>query len=292
MSSDAPVPIRTADDPRFASLEAYLKANIASLDGSLGFFQFPGGFSNMTYLIAAGDTELVLKAAPPGKKAKAAHNVSREFHIMERLYGRFPYLPRPVLCCEDPDIFGESFCVMERLNGVVFRNYDRQVDPATPPKHFERLLEAMADLHAVDYANAGLSEFGRPQGYRRRQIEGWQNRLHAARTDDMADFDAVAGWLGQQEFADLEMAAIVHNDFKMDNLMWDSADSTRLIAVLDWEMATLGDPLLDLAYTLSFWIKRTTRRNSARCAGCRRRRQVCSRVGRPRRVTGSSPDAP
>jgi aminoglycoside phosphotransferase (APT) family kinase protein len=147
---------------------------------------------------------------------------------------------------------------MERLNGRVFRSLpdDGQLDRGVPRRLFEKLIEAMAELHAVDYAALGLGHLGRPEGYLTRQIEGWQKRLRAAATPDMADFSRVTDWLGSHMPEESKRGSVVHNDFKLDNLMFDLIDPARLIAVLDWEMATIGDPLLDLAYTLSFWIDR------------------------------------
>ena len=257
LSVDIPEPVATASDPRFQNLTNYLQSKVEGLEGVLQFSRFPGGFSNQTFLVSSSGRELVLKAAPPGAKARGAHDVGREFEIVSKLYSVYPYLPHAVLRCDDLSVFGERFCVMERLQGIVVRAYpdDGSVSADQPARHFTRLIDALAELHTVDYAAAGLVGLGKPQGYRERQLKGWQDRLEAARTDDMADFTAVVAWLSGHAPSGPQSAAIVHNDFKLDNLMWDARDISKLIGVLDWEMATLGDPLMDLACTLSFWIE-------------------------------------
>lgn len=257
LNIDRPVQISHETDPRFARLTDYLRANIAGLDGDPRYFQFPGGFSNLTYLIECGKSQFVMKSAPPGKKAKGAHDVRREYQIVSRLIGHYPYLPQPVLYCDDPAIFGENFWVMERLRGVVVRSYpvDGSIGRDIPARQFAQLIDALAELHAIDVTIAGLADFGRPQGYRSRQVAGWSDRLSAARTANMPEFESIKYWLVAYDHRDEERVAVVHNDFKLDNLMWSVEDLARLVGVLDWEMATIGDPLLDLACTLSFWIE-------------------------------------
>lgn len=257
LKPDSPIEISQETDHQFVKLTNFLKANIEGLDRDLRFFQFPGGFSNLTYLIVSGEKEFVMKSAPPGKKAKGAHDVHREYQIVSQLGEHYPYLPKAILYCEDRAIFGEPFWVMQKLRGVVIRSYpaDKSIGSDIPPRQFAQLVDALAELHSIDPNAAGLADFGRPQGYRSRQLVGWGNRLDAAHTSNMPEYETIRNWLANYDHRDEERAAVVHNDFKLDNLMWSVEDLTKLVGVLDWEMATIGDPLIDLACTLSFWIE-------------------------------------
>ena len=255
-SIDVPAVVRPDQVLDLARLSSYLRSNIPSLKGELELLQFPCGHSNLTYLIKAGRRELVVKREPPGSKAKSAHDMGREFRVLSRLHGPYPYAPAALHFCEDDSIIGGKFCVMERVRGVIVRaDYPEEggVTLEQIRAQFTGLIDALARLHSLDVSEVGLADLGRPRGYRKRQVDGWLKRLSEAKTESMADFDEVTSWLAEQVPAGPEDAAIVHNDFKMDNLVWDPADITRLIAVLDWEMATVGDPLMDLACTLSFW---------------------------------------
>lgn len=256
LTVDKPDPVPAETRERFRDLSSYLKRSIPGLEGEPEYFQFTAGHANLTFMVKAGDRELVLKAAPPGPKAKAAHDMAREYHVLSKLHGHFP-VPRPVLLCEDDSIIGGQFCVSERMAGIIVRKYpeDGSVRPDQVADQFKGLIDGLAALHSIDPAMVGLGDFGKPQGYRRRQLEGWQKRLETAATPDMSDFSEVKAWLAANAPRGAERAAVVHNDFKLDNLVWEPADITRLMAVLDWEMATVGDPMVDLACTLSFWVE-------------------------------------
>jgi aminoglycoside phosphotransferase (APT) family kinase protein len=207
-------------------------------------------------MIRSGDREIVLKCEPPGEKVRSAHDMHREFSILSKLYGHYPYVPRPLDYCDDTSIIGTRFCVMERLCGVIIRNRladNGSVNSEQISQQFLRLLDALAELRSIDIHVAGLESFGRPIGYVERQVRGWQERLEKTRTKDMANFGAVTSWLIENLPVDAHRAAVVHNDFKMDNLVWDQDDLSKLVGVLDWEMSTIGDPLMDLGFTLSFW---------------------------------------
>ncbi len=255
---DRPIAVGVDDPIVQTHLSTYLKSVIAGLSGELELFKFPSGHSNLTYMVKFGDQELVLKCAPPGKKAKSAHDMGREFHVLSKLHGTYPFAPRALHYCEDEGVLGSSFCVLERLNGVIIRRKDPE-DLVGTADHarlqFSGLIAAMAGLHYIDVGAVGLSDFGRPVGYRQRQLNGWRKRLEAAATANMAEFAEVTSWLAANTPAEAEEAVVVHNDFKMDNLVWDPIDITKLIGVLDWEMSTVGDPLMDLACTLSFWVE-------------------------------------
>src|ERR1700721_2189362 len=215
-----------------------------------GSFRATRGFGETVILPSAQYAE------PPGSKAKSAHDMGREFHVLSRLHGPYPLAPEAVHFCEDGSIMGGKFCVMQRLTGVIVRHDYPEEGGVTPEQiraQFTGLIDALATLHSLNVSDVGLADFGKPQGYRKRQLDGWLKRLSDAKTENMADFQEVTSWLAAQIPTAPEEAAVVHNDLKMHNLVWDPVDITLLIGVLDWEMATVGDPLMDLACTLSFW---------------------------------------
>lgn len=255
MTLDPNVPVPLDDDPNFRpeALTRYLRRTVSQLDGPIKYFRFIGGTSNLTFLVKAAGQEFVLKREPPGAKAKSAHDMRREFRMLANLADIFPFAPRPIALCEDDSVFGGVFVVMERVDGLIVRSAEAVGDAL--PAQFMGLLDALADLHSIDIAKTGLEGFGRPEGYRRRQVEGWCKRFRDAATGPAVRAERIIAWLLANIPADPERAAIVHNDFKMDNLVWDRERPERLIGVLDWEMATLGDPLMDLACTLSFWVQ-------------------------------------
>lgn len=251
MHIDRPVAIKDALD--LVRLAAYLRDKL-DLHDELQVQQFPAGHSNLTYSLRAGERALVLKRAPPGARSRSAHDMGREFRVLSCLHGAYRYAPRVYDYCSDESIIGSPFCVMERVEGTIVRQYGDDVPANVVRSQFDGLLDGLCELHGLDPASAGLGDFGRPAGYALRQIEGWSSRFAAARTDNVANFDEVLDWLRARVPAS-GRPSIVHNDFKLDNLVWHEADPTRLKAALDWEMSTVGDPLFDLACTLSFWVE-------------------------------------
>jgi aminoglycoside phosphotransferase (APT) family kinase protein len=218
--------------------------------------QFPSGHSNLTYLVEADGRQLVLRRPPFGSKVKSAHDMGREYRILSHLHAVYPLAPKPVLYCEDSAILGAPFYLMERIVGVILRK-----DPPPsllPPPVARGLGEAFVDnlarLHSLDYRAAGLGDLGKPEGYVERQVRGWAERYRNARTDDIADMEFLEGWLSER-MVRTSGAALIHNDYKYDNLVLDSEDLTRIIGVLDWEMSTVGDPLMDLGTALGYWVQ-------------------------------------
>jgi aminoglycoside phosphotransferase (APT) family kinase protein len=236
------------------ALGAWLAAR--GLVGTLEVAQFPGGFSNLTYLVRVGDAEVVLRRPPPGASARGGHDMARECRLLERLAPVYPKAPRPIACCDDASVLGAPFYVMERVRGVVLRGAPPP-EQSPPPDVVRtlsgRLVDDLAALHAIDAFAAGLADLGRPDGYVERQVRGWAERWARASTGDAPAMDRVAAWLDANRPTE-SGASIVHNDFKYDNVVLDPADLTRVVAVLDWEMATLGDPLMDLGTSLAYWI--------------------------------------
>ncbi|MFH1033045.1 MAG: phosphotransferase family protein [Pseudomonadota bacterium] len=255
---DQATEIRQGEELDPGRVEAFLRANIEGLQGPLTIKQFPSGYSNLTYFITVGTREMVLRRPPHGTKAKSAHDMHREYRVLSALHPHFPYCPRPLAFCEDQAVMGCHFYVMERIKGIIIR---RRVPPELGlglqqmRRLTERLIEVMAELHAVDYAAAGLAGLGKPAGYVRRQVEGWSLRYRNARTPDVPDGEAVMAWLLAKMPPESASPALIHNDFKLDNVVLDEAAPLRIIGVLDWEMATLGDPLMDLACTLAYWVQ-------------------------------------
>jgi len=254
---DQAAPVRQGEALDVAALQAYLHSRLPELRGeSLEALQFPSGHSNLTYLLRMGKRELVLRRPPFGAKIKSAHDMQREYQILFHLAPGYAMAPRPLVYCEDERVIGAPFYVMERLRGIILRGA-RPKGLDLSPQRMQALSESFVDnlveIHRVDYRSAGLDSFGHPEGYVRRQIEGWTQRYMNARTDDLPDMLRAAAWLAEHLTAE-SGAALIHNDYKYDNLVVDPDNIGHIIGVLDWEMATIGDPLMDLGTTLGYWI--------------------------------------
>ena len=249
-------PVREGEQLDVARLADYLATALPGASRELSVEQFLHGHSNLTYLIKVGADEWVLRRPPFGNRVKTAHDMGREYRILSRLCHVYPQAPRPVLFCEDEAILGAPFYLMERKSGVILRGSpspDRAIPPDLVRRLCETLVDRMAELHALDYRAAGLEDLGKPQGYVERQVAGWTKRYQDARTDLIPDIDRTINWLAENRPAESQAATMIHNDFKFDNLVLDPTELTKIVAVLDWEMATLGDPLMDLGTTLAYW---------------------------------------
>ncbi|HFE46638.1 MAG TPA: phosphotransferase family protein [Nannocystis exedens] len=219
--------------------------------------QFRGGHSNLTYLLRIGERELVLRRPPFGTKVKSAHDMGREHRILAGLAPHLDLVPKPLLYCEDLEVLGAPFYVMERLRGLILRRTlppGVTIDQATAEKLSQTFVDTLSRLHAVDLQACGLASLGRPQGYVDRQVQGWTRRYANAKTDEIPAIDRVASWL-QTNIPNSPAPTLLHNDFKYDNLVLDPDDLTQVRGVLDWEMATQGDPLMDLGTALCYWIE-------------------------------------
>jgi aminoglycoside phosphotransferase (APT) family kinase protein len=242
-----------------ARLAAYLRGRLPGSEGPLKVLQFGGGIANLTYLLDYGPHQYVLRRPPLGPVARSAHDMGREYKVLSVLWQAYPYAPHAYLYCQDPEVIGAEFIVMERRQGVVVR---RALPPAfagrpgAPRQMSLALADALAALHAVDYAALGLGELGKPAGFIERQIAGWYQRWQAAQTEEMAEMEAVYQWLKSHVPAPSQFA-LVHNDFKLDNTMLAADDPGRVVAIFDWDMATLGDPLSDVGALLAYWTEPT-----------------------------------
>lgn len=270
MTRPETAPVRPGEELPLDALREAMRGHVAGDVDDLSALQFPGGFSNLTYLVRAGDParggqEYVLRRAPLGPVPKGAHDMVREAHLLEKIHPVLPVAPRPALIVEDPAVIGSPFYLMERRHGTVVRTRlpaEYRDLPDATRRMSGALADTLADLHAVDIDAAGLREIGKPEGFNARQVSGWAGRWRRAREalrdtgdlpapDDLND-ERVIAWL--EAHTPPESAhTLVHNDFKLDNLMLDPADPGRVTALLDWEMTTVGDPLVDLGLTLTYW---------------------------------------
>ena len=250
----------TLDTERLA---AYLRTNLADLDGRLSIRQFPAGYSNLTYLLSfhldeteAPPRQFVLRRPPVGNTVKSAHDMSREFRVLSKLAPVYAAAPRPFLFCDDETVIGCPFYVMQRCEGIILRRTlpdGLDVSDANLTELSKAFTRQLADLHQLDFESIGLGDLGRPEGYVQRQVSGWTRRYQAAATSELPDVDFVANWLATDQPTD-NYVGLLHNDFKFDNLVLAIDDITRIDAVLDWEMATVGDTLMDLGSSLAYWI--------------------------------------
>ncbi len=218
-------------------------------------FRFSSGHANLTYLLRIGAEEFVLRRPPLGPVPPGAHDMRREHRVLSVLHAAYPLAPRSLLLCEDEGVIGAVFMIAERRHGTV-------IETSLPPQYAgqpdlarrigDMLIDALADLHKVDPAAVGLQDLGRPEGFIARQLEGWARRWHAAAGRARPDVARLLDWL-QSGIPSIAPTVLLHNDFKLDNLLVDPADPSRPTAVLDWDMCTRGDPLLDLGYLLNYW---------------------------------------
>lgn len=280
-------PARSGEELPPDRLTAYLRQHLPAASGELTVGQFPHGHSNLTYLVRCGTREWVLRRPPFGNVVATAHDMHREFRILSRLNPVYAPAPRPELYCDEESIIGAPFYLMERRYGLIVRKALPPwlvIDPATACGMSRALIDNLAALHAIDYQKAGLSDLGKPEGYVQRQVAGWTKRYAQAQTSSVTAMDRLADWLDQHQ-PTVSGAAVIHNDYKYDNVMlnadWlsritppeavtvdsdtdrqatdslDSGDLTKVVAVLDWEMATIGDPLMDLGTALAYWVEAT-----------------------------------
>jgi len=236
-------------------LAQYLRGQLPGSENPLTVRQFGGGAANLTYLLDYGSHEYVLRRPPLGPVAKSAHDMAREYKVLSVLHQALPVAPRAFLYCDDPALIGADFFVMERRKGVVVR---RKLPPPfahlpdAPRRMSEAMVDALAELHAVDFAALGLGDLGKPEGFIERQVEGWYKRWHAAKEADLPDMDHIYHWLKANLPSSTDVT-LVHNDYKLDNVMLAEHDPGRLVAIFDWDMCTLGDPLSDLGALLCYW---------------------------------------
>lgn len=253
--------IEVRPDERFdeAQLAAYLRGKLEGSEATLTVRQFGGGAANLTYLLDYGAHQYVLRRPPLGPVAATAHDMSREYRVLSVLYQALLYAPRAYLYCEDVSIIGAPFFVMERRQGIVVRRSppDEYAHlPDAPRRMSVAVVNALAEFHAVDYRAIGLETLGKPVGFIERQIKGWYGRWDKAKMEDLPDIDAVYQWLKANQPSSSDVT-LVHNDYKLDNVMLAGDDPGKMVAIFDWDMCTLGDPLVDLGALLTYWTEPT-----------------------------------
>ena len=252
------VDVRKGEDFDLEAVERYLREHIEDLpEGALEVSQFPSGASNLTYLLKIDGWEGVLRRPPLGPVPPKAHDMGRESGILSRLGAVYPLAPKPYFFCEDESVIGAPFYVMERRTGVVLD--ETFPDGVRPDGELCRgisrtVTDTLVRLHAVDVEEAGLGDLGRPVGFLQRQTEAWISRYDKARTEEIEEVAPLTDWLSRS-VPQSPPPTVIHNDYKLNNLVLDPEDLTRVRAVLDWEMATVGDPLFDLAVSLTYWIE-------------------------------------
>src|SRR5581483_7789673 len=246
--------VRPGEELHRARLADYLACTLPEAGSAIEIEQFPHGHSNLVYLVRTSSREYVLRRPPLGPVPPKAHDMAREYRVLHAVHPHFPEAPRVFLLCEDPAIIGCTFFLMERRSGIVLRDSVPRAIAAVPkyPRLVsEAFIDCLVRLHSVDVSEPRLAALGKPDGFLERQVKGWADRWNRAKTQESPDIDRVIAWL-EQSLPPSGTPTIVHNDFKLDNVMLrPSADSIE--SVLDWEMATIGDPLADLGLTMSYW---------------------------------------
>jgi aminoglycoside phosphotransferase (APT) family kinase protein len=280
---DAGDPVRSGEELDLARLNPWLIDQLSGISGAPRVTQFSGGASNWTYCLSYPEKDLVLRRAPDGTKAKGAHDMGREYRLQGAIKALYPYVPDMLAHSNDESIIGAEFYVMEKLDGLIPRtNMPRGLDLIKQQcrELCFNALDSLIELHQVDYKAAGLEKIAKGDGYSARQISGWTHRYQKARTWNVPSARGVIQWL-EDNRPETETICLTHNDFRLDNLVLDSAKPTKIIGVLDWELATLGDPLMDLGNSLAYWVEadddffaQKTRRQPTHLKGMLKRQEV------------------
>jgi aminoglycoside phosphotransferase (APT) family kinase protein len=248
--------VRPGEELDLAKLEPFVRIHFPNESGPLVVRQYPSGHSNLTYSVQLGARELVLRRPPFGSKVKTAHDMGREFRVLSKLHAHYPPAPEVLVFCDDDSVLGSPFYVMEPIHGIILRREvppELDFSPDATRRVSESFLDNLALLHSLDYSAIGLADLGKPQGYLERQVRGWIERYHGSKTHERPEVEIVSKWI-QQYMPSSSGAALIHNDYKYDNVVLDPDDLSRIIGVLDWEMCTIGDPLTDLGTALAYWV--------------------------------------
>lgn len=275
--------VRTGEELDPNVIGPWLTQHIGGLEGKLKITQYTGGASNWTYCLTFDNCELILRRAPMGTKAKGAHDMGREYRLQQALKPVYPYVPAMLAHCEDESVLGTEFYVMEKLNGIIPRqNLPKglHLDKQQANTLCTNVIDCLIELHKVDIDAANLNHLGKGEGYTQRQIDGWSLRYTQAKTWNVPSGKKVMAWL-QQHKPSQETICLTHNDFRFDNVVLDPDDISKVNGVLDWELATLGNPLMDLGNTLAYWVEtdddflaQMTRRQPTHLDGMLTRKQV------------------
>ncbi|MFT5451902.1 MAG: aminoglycoside phosphotransferase (APT) family kinase protein [Enterobacterales bacterium] len=262
MSLDKATTVREEDSIDIAKVTEFVRQALPEIavNDSVEILQFPSGASNLTYEIKCADRSLILRTAPKGANIKSAHDMGREYKVLSRLIEHFPYCPRPLAYSADDSVLGCEFYIMEKVEGIIPRR-DMPIDYTEQELKLlcTNLIDVQVQLHDVDIVAKNLIELGKPEGYVSRQVSGWCDRYKKARTDDVPQGDELMNWLMSNQpndsYETAAEASFIHNDYKFDNIVLDINNPTSIISVLDWEMSTVGDPLMDLGCSLAYWVE-------------------------------------
>ncbi len=259
-------PIRQGEELNQTNLQVFLRENLDVSADEIVVEQFPSGASNLTYCVKIGANEYVLRRPPFGNQVKSAHDMSREYNVLSKLSEVYQPAPKPLIYSDDESIIGSEFYLMERRHGLIIRG--KLPEPSASAdgltldnsqdlreKVVKSFIENLAELHALDYQKIGFENLGKPEGYAGRQVSGWTKRYFNVKTEEHFELEKAIEWLNKHIPAS-HGATLVHNDYKFDNVMLDPADLTKVVAVLDWELTTVGEPLMDLGTTLGYWMSR------------------------------------
>lgn len=236
-------------------LFAYLKSQIANFPEIIEVQQYPGGFSNITFNLQTATKNYILRQAPEGVNIKNAHDMQREFTILKLLESCFDKSPKPLLYCQDAQITGMPFYIMEKIEGIILRAphaAQLNIDAKTFRQLSEQWVTELAVLHQIDIQKTGLAALGKPEGYTQRQVKGWIERYYNAETQEIAEMNLIAEWM-PKHLPETESASFLHNDYKYDNVILHPQNISQIVGVLDWEMSTVGNPLMDLGAALAYW---------------------------------------
>jgi len=251
--------IRSGEEIDPIAIKKFLQENISDIAGKIAITQFPSGFSNLTYMIDMGGRQMILRRPPIGAKVKAGHDMGREYRVLKALYPVFHYCPEPLAYTEDTSIIGSPFFIMDKLSGIILRKDLPQelfFSKEQAKQLCLNLIDQLAHIHGINVKKAGLGFIGKPTGYVKRQVDGWSSRYRKAKTKDAPDCEKIMAWLKDKMPQDTDHPTIVHNDYKFDNVVLDPNQPEKIIGILDWEMTTYGDPLMDLGNSLAYWVEK------------------------------------
>jgi len=255
---DKPQDVRTEDELNKQKLSDYLNKNLAQFnsDCDLQIKQYSGGASNLTYLLEWNDQQAILRTSPRGANIKGAHDMGREFKVLNLLDGNFAFSPKALLYCEDVEIIGRPFYIMQKVEGIIPRkSFPMPVSPQQARIMCEKLIDVHMALHEINLEKTGLINLGKGEGYIQRQVSGWNQRYKNALVEDSLPAVELMQWLQDNQQKDTE-TSLIHNDYKFDNVVFSEDSPHEIIAVLDWEMTTIGSPLMDLGCSLAYWIEK------------------------------------
>lgn len=256
-------PVRESENLDWKELENYVRPRLKEIlvnefdeNSNFEVEQFSGGHSNLTYLLRFGKREFVLRRPPFGRVPPKAHDMSREFRILENVHPVYPLAPRPFLLCENEEIIGSTFYIMERRGGIIIRTSEPNKIKNKPKKRrkiSEAMIDALAKLHEVDIEKHDLITLGKAEGFVKRQVAGWTKRWQNSKTEELEEMNYLAGWLKENLPPECQKPTLVHGDFKLDNVMLNRKTCEKIVGVFDWEMSAIGDPLIDLGILICYW---------------------------------------